>query len=246
MICALICLCGSGCLTVEQEIFLNKDGSGDLVLHVSMPDLPEDMIKQGSAVSGSGGGPDLEAMKKELTSELPPTVTLKQIKEARQNGALGFYVVLQFKDLKDVAGVLSKFGKEGLKESEPNGNSEWSVNLARSGGQNLFTSKFLLDMSDMMKGETKPEGGEKSTGKNKSAEKEKTKQEPTEANLDLSAQLAPLLMGMIRFKFVLHAPSPITETNADIVLNERTAVWNCSPIAFQKNKGKPIEMRAKY
>jgi len=62
---------------------------------------------------------------------------------------------------------------------------------------------------------------------------------------DMAEQLKPVLLSIVRMRYVLHAPSPITETNADIVLNERTAVWNCSLVAFIKNK-KPIEMKASF
>jgi hypothetical protein len=58
------------------------------------------------------------------------------------------------------------------------------------------------------------------------------------------------LMGLaffstIKLRFVLHAPKKITETNADIVLDEKTAVWNASFGAFLKEK-KPIEMKLIY
>ena len=33
----------SGCFSIEQEIFLNADGSGELVVFISLPDLPEKM-----------------------------------------------------------------------------------------------------------------------------------------------------------------------------------------------------------
>ena len=42
---------------------------------------------------------------------------------------------------------------------------------------------------------------------------------------------------------MLHTPTPITDSNADIVLNGKTAVWNCSLAAFSKEK-KAIEMKA--
>jgi len=46
-------------------------------------------------------------------------------------------------------------------------------------------------------------------------------------------------------RFVLHTPAPITDSNADIVLNHNTAVWNCSLAAFAKDKH-AIEMKASY
>ena len=37
------CLMASGCFSIEQEIFLNADGSGELIVFISLPDLPEKM-----------------------------------------------------------------------------------------------------------------------------------------------------------------------------------------------------------
>jgi len=54
-----LCDCASGCISIEQEIFLQPDGSGDLLLHIGLPDLPEDAKK-----SPAGGGNPTEAMEK--------------------------------------------------------------------------------------------------------------------------------------------------------------------------------------
>ncbi|HXG64753.1 MAG TPA: hypothetical protein VNO70_06575, partial [Blastocatellia bacterium] len=42
---AALCLLATGCISIEQEIFLNPDGSGEFVFHISLPDLPPDMAK---------------------------------------------------------------------------------------------------------------------------------------------------------------------------------------------------------
>jgi hypothetical protein len=53
-----------------------------------------------------------------------------------------------------------------------------------------------------------------------------------------------LVMSLVRMKFVLHAPSPISESNADMMLNQnRIAVWNCSLIKFATDKH-PVELKA--
>jgi hypothetical protein len=57
--------------------------------------------------------------------------------------------------------------------------------------------------------------------------------------------MTALLFGTMRMRFVLHTPSPIKQSNADIVLGQKTAVWNCSPIMFVKNK-KPLRMVADF
>jgi hypothetical protein len=54
-----------------------------------------------------------------------------------------------------------------------------------------------------------------------------------------------LVSSLFKLRFVLHAPKRINETNADIVLNGNTAVWNATFGAFAKEK-KPIEMKVTY
>lgn len=236
------CLLLSGCFSIEQEVFLNTDGSGEFVLHVSLPDFPEELAAL-SPAGEPGKNPvmEIEEMTKSLTASLPPTVVLKQAKHVKQNGFQGIYMVFQFKKLSDMNAVLTNFGKEGLKKNDLKTKPDWSVALEKQGTQSVFTTRFMMDLSDAAKpGDTPakpaapPKGKKPQTEDQFGAEFEK-----------LGEQMAGMLMGVIKFRFVLHAPSNITENNADIVLNGNTAVWNCSPAAFASTK-KPILMRAGF
>src|SRR5262249_53078730 len=62
---------------------------------------------------------------------------------------------------------------------------------------------------------------------------------------NLEEQLTPLLLSLMRMRFTLHAPAAISNSNADIVINGNTAIWNCSLSRFAKDKT-PIEMKASY
>jgi len=143
----------------------------------------------------------------------------------------GIYAVMQFKQLKDVEGLLSSFGKSSVKESEFGDSALWSIAAERAGDRNLFTQKFLLTLEDKKKakaGAAKPADDKAAEGMN-----------------DLEEQLKPLILSLMRLRFTLHTPAPITSSNADIVLGERTAVWNCSLSKFAKEKT-PIEMKASF
>jgi hypothetical protein len=238
-----LCLMTTACFSIEQELFLNQDGSGELALHVSLPDFPEDMMKSDKPGSQNPAG-DIAKMKKDFVAALPPTVKLKEVKEVRQNGSLGFYMVFQFKDVKDLGPVFEAFNKGSLQEGETRGESKWTAALEKVGDKTRYTGTMFVDISDK-----KPAGGAKAGAKQSSKEgaKDGSKEATAEPSIDedLSKQLEPLILGTVRLRVVLHAPSPITETNADIVLNRHMAVWNCSLIAFTKNKT-PIEMRATY
>lgn len=233
------CSIMSGCITIEQEIFLSADGSGQMVMYISLPDLPEDLAKQSPGSKSTDE--ELAKMKRELTAELPATIRVKEIKEVRQNGVQGIYLVMEFKQLKDVEALLTNFGKSTAKESEMGSGATWSLQIVRTGPQNLFTQKFLMTMDDKKKAPkaAAPDAAAK-PGETKTAEAGGTK-----TTDDLDEQLKPLLLSLMRLRFTLHTPAPITSSNADIVLGDRTAVWNCSLSRFAKDKS-PIEMTATY
>src|SRR5262249_38936153 len=116
--------------------------------------------------------------------------------------------------------------------------------IDRIGNKTTYTGTMLLDIAD------KPPAASDKTGSkegSKSAAKDGSKGGSAEVSIDdsFSEQLKPLLLGTVRMRFVLHAPAPITDTNADIVLNRRMAICNCSLIAFMKDKT-PIKMTATY
>jgi len=234
----LFCVFASGCFSIEQEIFLNADGSGQLVMFISLPDLPEKMT---AAEAGSKKDPaaTMGDFKKELTTALPPTITLVEAKDVKQNGVQSIYVVFQFKQLSDVQRVLANFGKTSLKDNDMGSAPQWTLSLVKQAGQTLYNQKFLVDVDAKAEAKTSV----KINGK----EQPKTKPsvEEDKASKDMEEQLKPLLLSIVRMRFVLHAPAPITSSNADIVLNEKTAVWNCSLAAFAKQK-RPIEMKASF
>jgi hypothetical protein len=238
-IIGMCCLFASGCFSIEQEIFLNADGSGDLVVFISLPDFPE---KMGGAEMATKKSPTdaLAEFKKELTTALPPTITLAQAREVKQNGVQSIYMVFHFKKLDDIQRVLANFGKGSLKEGDFGSAPQWSLQIEKKANRSFYTQRFLLDVDAKAKAEIKAEvtvNGQKQEQK-KSAEEEK-------ASKEMEEQFKPLILSIVRMRFVLHAPTPITESNADIVLNGNTAVWNCSLAAFSKEK-KAIEMKASF
>lgn len=238
-IIGICCLFSSGCFSIEQEIFLNADGSGDLVVFISLPDFPEKM--GGAEITPKKTPADaLAEFKKELTTALPPTITLKQAKEVKQNGVQSLYAVFHFNKLEDIQRVLANFGKGSLKEGDFGSDPQWSLQIEKKDNKSFYTQKFLLDVDAKAKAEVKTEvtvNGQKQEQK-KSPEEEK-------ASKEMEEQFKPLILSIVRMRFVLHTPTPITDSNADIVLNGKTAVWNCSLAAFSKDK-KPIEMKATF
>jgi hypothetical protein len=240
-LCLLFLGCSilSGCITIEQELFLNADGSGEMVMYLSMPDLPDDMTRPSAGKKTPEE--ELAKMKQELTAQIPATLKLKEIKEVRQNGVRGIYAVIQFKQLKDVEALLASFGKSSVKESEFGDSAIWNVAVEKAGDKNLFTQRFLMTLDEKKKagkpadksGDTK--AGDVKTDSDKAADGMK----------DFEEQLKPLILSLMRLRFTLHTPTPILSSNADIVLGERTAVWNCSLSKFAKEKT-PIEMKASY
>ncbi|GEM_PF-1208696 len=258
----------SACFLVEREVFLNADGSGDMVVHFSLPDFPEEMKKIGDAPPMGKqmlSAEDIEKFKKEVMAKLPPTVTVKETKIAKQNGVISFYAVFGFKDIRDIQNALTSFGIEDMPKNQK---SDWKINFEKVDGKTDYSESFSFDFGDLPLGNAKIESGIQSPPKPPPppapAKRSRTKgrktqtmsKPPTVAEVatppiddafkDLGEQMLPLLLGTIRMRFVLHTPAPITESNADIVLgNQRIAIWNCSLINFAKEK-KPIEFKAKF
>jgi len=233
------CLFVTGCFSIEQELFLNADGSGDLVVFISLPDLPEKM--GGAEVTSKKSPADaLAEFKKELTTALPPSIRLKEAKEVKQNGVQSIYVVFHFDKLEDIQRVLANFGKGSLKEGDIGSDPQWSLQIEKKESKTHYTQKFLLDVDAKAKAEIKTE-----VKVNGQVQEQKKSPEEDKASKEMEEQFKPLILSIVRMRFVLHTPSPITNTNADIVLNGRTAVWNCSLAAFSKEK-KPIEMKASF
>ena len=279
----VFCCLSSACISIEREIFLNADGSGDMVVHFSLPDFPED-IKKTTGATPMGGqifsADDIEKFKKEVMSKLPPTISVKETKIARQNGVISLYAIFGFKDIRDVQNALTSFGMEELPKSQKN---EWKINFDKTDGKFNYSESFFYDLGDVNKlvnekpvearqpatipplpppppQKSRPSKGRKTRaaakppvmpvaetkGEASGVEGGVPKPPAEDAFKDLGEQIMPLLLGTVRMRFVLHTPSPISESNADIVLgNGRIAVWNCSLISFTKEK-KPIEFKAKF
>jgi hypothetical protein len=233
------CLVATGCFSIEQEIFLNADGSGDVVIFISLPDLPEKMA--GGEVTTKKSPADAFAeFRKELTTALPPTITLKQAKEVKQNGVQSLYAIFHFQKIEDIQRILANFGKDSLKDGDIGSAPQWSLLIEKRQNRSFYTQKFLLDVDTKAKAEIKAEV----TVNGKKQEQKKTPEEE-KASSEMDEQLKPLILSIVRLRFVLHTPSPIVDSNADIVLSSNTAVWNCSLAAFSKEK-KAIELKASF
>lgn len=266
-----LCLLTSGCLSIEQEIFIQPDGSGDLVLHFSLPDFPQDMEK---APTKTESTEDLFLrLKNEFAGKLPPSLKLKEAKEVKRNGAMGFYAIFQFKNLKDVEAAMRSIARETAKDSRTGRErpTDWSLQIDREGSLTNFRQLFFSDLSDSkvemsgnMKVELKPATSSsgkttrktrgKSSGRASGKPIGKTQETTAEsqsqdqdkmASSQIDKQIEQLIYSTVKFRFVLHTPSPIKTSNADIVLNGKTALWDCSLSAFLKDK-KPIEMKASF
>lgn len=292
LLAAMLSLLTSGCIAVEQEIFLAADGSGEMVMHISLPDIP-DAIMKNSPAAGTGQ-PDpkaiLEELKKKFSSNLPPTVQLKEAKEVKRNGAFGYYIVLHFKQLSDLESAMDSFSKEGLAEqgsgeAKKKDESYWKVFQEKKGDLTTITQRLFVDMSGMFgkdapagdkeknvepvepppppapKAEPKPPAkrvakrGGRTTQPAAPVEKEEDFPAPPMAEDMFKGLMEDDAMKMIfssifKFRFIVHAPKDFTETNADIVLNGKTAIWNASFGAFIGEKDskekKILEMKVVY
>ncbi|MBI3651995.1 MAG: hypothetical protein HY231_13325 [Acidobacteria bacterium] len=274
----LLTVLTSACFTIEKEIFLNADGSGELVFRLSMPDLPE-KAKTAPGVPQKNPAEEIGKLQKEVLTKLPPTLKLKAAKQIKQNGLISFYAVLEFKDLKDTDAIFANLGQSDLNEIAASSASQWEVKLEKQDGKSVYTETILMDTDKAdaanaaakatTQTEAKPttqtavkktpqktlppkSGG--ASGRRRGGVKQTPEPPPTVGSAnpaetpdgakDFEEQLKPLFLALINLRFVLHAPAPISESNADMLLNNnRIAVWNCSLVKFASEK-KPIAMKA--
>ncbi len=155
---AALCLLTSGCFNIEHEIFLEPDGSGDMVMYISMPDIPAAM-SEAMMKDASNPQQDLQKLfdevKQKFANELPPAIKLKEAKEVRRHGAFAYYIVLRFNQLNDVNSMIDKFAKESLSKAglAPSAASKiesyWKIQLEKSGDLAMITQSLYWDLEAM-------------------------------------------------------------------------------------------------
>jgi hypothetical protein len=168
----LLCLLTSGCFNIEQEIFLEPDESGDMVIFVSMPDIPEDLLKSIPAYPQQKLFDEdklIEEIKQSFEQQLPPSLKLKDAREVRRNGARAFYIVIHFNNLKDINSMLGKFSKLQNESAQaiqavsnvPLEDWGWKIQMEKSGDQTVVTQSFFADLVGLMTSmkSEKPESG---------------------------------------------------------------------------------------
>jgi hypothetical protein len=284
---SVLCLLTSGCYSTEYEIFLEPDGSGDMAIYLSMPNIPEEMFE---AMKKDASNPqkDLQKLfdevKQTFTNELPPTVKLKEAKEVRRNGAFAYYIVLRFDQLNDLNPMFDKYTKTGMlkagmaQSAVSKIESFWKIQLEKAGDLTTINQSLYFDFEAIAAGlETGKKESEKSPSdppapvKSQASVKPKSgskpaRKAPTRRTAPTDDPVAPkedpaldeamkalfgegmitmLVSAILKMRFVMHAPKNITETNADIVLNGKIAIWNASLGAFITGR-KPVEMKMTY
>lgn len=155
---AVLCLLTSGCFNIEHEIFLEPDGSGDMVMYISMPDIPAAM-SEALMKDASNPQQDLQKLfdevKQKFANELPPAIKLKEAKEVRRHGAFAYYIVLRFNQLNDVNSMIDKFAKESLSKAgiAPSTASKiesyWKIQLENDGDLTTITQSLYWDLEGM-------------------------------------------------------------------------------------------------
>jgi len=155
---AVLCLLTSGCFNIEHEIFLEPDGSGDMVMYISMPDIPAAM-SEAMMKDASNPQQDLQKLFDEVmqkfANEIPPAIKLKEAKEVRRHGAFAYYIVLRFNQLNDVNSMIDKFAKESLgkagmaQSTASNIESFWKIQLEKAGDLAVITQSLYFDFEAM-------------------------------------------------------------------------------------------------
>ncbi|MGH9759899.1 MAG: hypothetical protein ACREAC_03555, partial [Blastocatellia bacterium] len=151
----------SACFNIEQEVFLNQDGSGEMVVSLSLPDFPADaMNNQVGSMASESPAAALDNFKNEVMSRFPSTVKLKDAKVVQQNGSCAWYAVFEFKNLKDMGILLTDLGgskktpgdgdaspdpKASSPTSNLDGKLRCSLDLQKSGTKTLYVGNLTFE-----------------------------------------------------------------------------------------------------
>src|SRR5262245_16859093 len=162
---SVLCLLTSACFNIEQEIFLEPDGSGEMVIYFSMPDFPEAVKKK---TPGSQQDPQklIDEFRQKFPTELPSGISLKEVKEIQRHGAIAYYVVLHFNQLSDVDSMIDAFLKNLRKEAKAPSTALkedffLKIKQEKDGDLTVITQRFYADIMGAMGGTMglgKPEG----------------------------------------------------------------------------------------
>jgi hypothetical protein len=249
---ALIAL-SAGCITFEHEIFLNEDGSGTYVLHLAAPKASGDEL--GAAPPGGDAGDLMEKIKKGLKESHINGISPKSVKSVAKRGLEGFYMIFEFNDVRGIGDMFKELGaledeeegKEGKTATQAKGEAgkggkknrqeeiDWKMELKKKGKKTHFVSTYL------MPGLQKPGEGEK---KQNDEEKKAGSEDMPDSPFGGMGEMMDMVMGTARVRFVLHAPSDISESNADIVIGGQ-AVWEASLSMFMERKAQ-MKMKAVF
>ena len=104
---ALLALCG--CLKMEQEVTLNKDGSGEVDIMYAMSEQTVQQLKAMSEMAEQSGGEvtstqdsfefDEAKVKKKFDALKDEGITLKKVKSETKGGWKYMYITADFKDI---------------------------------------------------------------------------------------------------------------------------------------------------
>lgn len=221
----LLCFCllfMSGCLTMEQEIFLKDDGSGTFVIHITIPNPPGEVKKP-----EDDPGKIFEDMKTSIEKLNIKGITLKETKMIDKNDLAQVYIVFEFEDIKTFVPVLKQLYESGGQKSSEQEEVDltWTADLKKEENKNIFSSSFSFVLEP----------------------KQEEKKETTKEDAEFEKMMEDMMRTMLatgKIRFVIHAPKDFIKTNADITFGNQ-AVWEAALSMFL-DKGKRLEIEAIY
>lgn len=193
----------AGCVEMSQEIWINEDGSGRLVMDVGIGAEMLELAKQGPAAGGKDPAADMRKGFEERKADLEkdPDVKSVQFKEFTKEGTCHFVLDIEVRKVESLPRILKKSSpdKKAL-GGEEGPAAEPELKIEKTAGGYRFTQKF--------------------------ASPEKAAPETEEEKRNKAMAMA-FLKPMLQDKGIavkLHAPR-ILSSNGEVSEDKQTAAW---------------------
>lgn len=222
MLAALSLLALTGCFNVEQDLWINPDGSARVVVDLGIP-------KSLGAMAEASGGQrlvdQLHAQRKAAQESVAkdPNVTELVLKQYDEGDQLHLVHELTVKDATKLPELFRQVTQDAAPKEQP-GLGAWDFRIERSGGDYIVTQRFAPVPLDA--------GALKGTG------------DPAElAALEFAKGMTRALLVNNRFTLRVHGPG-IGETNGTVNEKKDTVEWKLAMSELVDLPAEGRELRA--
>ena len=212
-----VVFCMTSCLEMTERIQLNPDGSSDISLHISLPDIPDDKKKSAPAKE-KDLDKEVEAV---FSSVQKDGLSLKKGREETITGIKYFTLIGSAEKIYDLKNLYFQMKKGGKNKEEDKSKEAFEEIFSKSRFEVKKTKKGVLQITRSF-----------SPPKIKKLKKSSKKVKNQEA--ELGKELEDAFLNVFRIRFEFHSPTKVVHSNAPTVFG-RDLRWETTLGYLMKN-----------